>query len=140
VDADSPLYLGLACTSPGKPEWRQAYGCEEHDERDGPTVEHHPGKCTEQQERDDDAFDDARPHRGNVSRCWVHSQETPAANVGPLEPGVVLIIVLVVFGPKRLPELGRLLAHGIREFKGSLAGEEQSDGPSPETGSAWRSG
>jgi hypothetical protein len=29
----------------------------------------HPGKCTEQHQRDDDAFDDARPHRGNVSRC-----------------------------------------------------------------------
>ena len=53
------------------------------------------------------------------------------ANVGPLELGVVLIIVLVVFGPKRLPELGRSLGDGIREFKSSLSGED-GDGPAEE--------
>ena len=41
-------------------------------------------------------------------------------NVGPLEIAVVLLIVLVVFGPKRLPELGKSMGKGIREFKGSL--------------------
>lgn len=35
----------------------------------------------------------------------------------------MLIIALVVFGPKRLPELGRSLGKGIREFRGSLGGE-----------------
>ena len=35
----------------------------------------------------------------------------------------VLIIVLVVFGPKRLPELGKSMGKGIREFKGSLAAD-----------------
>lgn len=49
-------------------------------------------------------------------------------NVGPLEILVVLIIALVVFGPKRIPELGQSLGKGIREFKGSLSGDE------PETG------
>ena len=44
-------------------------------------------------------------------------------NVGPLELAIVLIIALVVFGPKRLPELGRSLGKGIREFRGSLGGE-----------------
>lgn len=44
-------------------------------------------------------------------------------NIGPLEVLVVLIIALVVFGPKRLPELGQSLGRGIREFKGSLSGE-----------------
>lgn len=45
-------------------------------------------------------------------------------NIGPLEIVVVLIIALVVFGPKRLPELGRSLGRGIREFRGSLGGED----------------
>lgn len=45
-------------------------------------------------------------------------------NVGPLEIVVVLVIVLVIFGPKRLPELGRSLGRGIREFKGSLTGDD----------------
>ena len=44
-------------------------------------------------------------------------------NIGPLELGIVLVIALVVFGPKRLPELGRSLGRGIREFKGSISGE-----------------
>lgn len=44
-------------------------------------------------------------------------------NVGPLELAIVLIIALVVFGPKRLPELGRSLGKGIREFRGSVSGE-----------------
>jgi sec-independent protein translocase protein TatA len=48
-------------------------------------------------------------------------------NVGPFELAIVLIIALIVFGPKRLPELGRSLGKGIREFRGSLAGEEQDE-------------
>ncbi|HEY0392379.1 MAG TPA: twin-arginine translocase TatA/TatE family subunit [Solirubrobacterales bacterium] len=44
-------------------------------------------------------------------------------NVGPFELAIVLIIALVVFGPKRLPELGRSLGKGIREFRGSVSGE-----------------
>jgi TatA/E family protein of Tat protein translocase len=44
-------------------------------------------------------------------------------NIGPLEIGIVLIIALVVFGPKRLPDLGQSLGKGIREFKGSVTGE-----------------
>lgn len=48
-------------------------------------------------------------------------------NVGPLEIGIVLIIALIVFGPKKLPELGNSLGKGIREFKGSLGGEHDDD-------------
>jgi sec-independent protein translocase protein TatA len=33
------------------------------------------------------------------------------------------VIVLLIFGPKRLPELGQSLGRGIREFKGSITGE-----------------
>ncbi|MFL5901913.1 MAG: twin-arginine translocase TatA/TatE family subunit [Solirubrobacterales bacterium] len=44
-------------------------------------------------------------------------------SVGPMELAIVLIIALIVFGPKRLPELGRSLGKGIREFRGSVSGE-----------------
>ena len=47
------------------------------------------------------------------------------ANVGPLEVGVVLLIALIVFGPRRLPELGQSLGRGMREFKNSLSGENE---------------
>ena len=50
-------------------------------------------------------------------------------NVGPLEIAVVLIIVLIIFGPKRLPELGKSMGHGIREFKNSISGESDKDAP-----------
>lgn len=40
---------------------------------------------------------------------------------------VVLIIALIVFGPKRLPELGRSLGKGIREFKGSVSGDNDDE-------------
>jgi sec-independent protein translocase protein TatA len=45
-------------------------------------------------------------------------------NIGPMEIIVVLIIALVVFGPKRLPELGKSLGRGIQEFKGTVSGEK----------------
>lgn len=48
-------------------------------------------------------------------------------NIGPLEVLLVLIIALVVFGPKRLPELGRSLGRGIREFRGSISGDDDDD-------------
>ena len=48
-------------------------------------------------------------------------------NIGPLEIIVVLIIALIVFGPKRLPELGRSLGRGIREFRGSVTGDRDDD-------------
>jgi sec-independent protein translocase protein TatA len=48
-------------------------------------------------------------------------------NIGPLEIIVVLVIALIVFGPKRLPELGNSLGKGIREFKESVSGEHKDD-------------
>ncbi len=48
-------------------------------------------------------------------------------NIGPLEIIIVLIIALVVFGPKRLPELGSSLGRGIREFRSTVTGEKRGD-------------
>jgi sec-independent protein translocase protein TatA len=48
-------------------------------------------------------------------------------NVGPLEIGVLLIVALIVFGPKKLPDLGRSLGKGLREFKGSISGENDDE-------------
>jgi sec-independent protein translocase protein TatA len=48
-------------------------------------------------------------------------------NIGPLEIIIVLIIALIVFGPKRLPELGSSLGRGIREFRNTVTGDKSSD-------------
>ncbi len=48
-------------------------------------------------------------------------------NIGPLEIAIVLIIVLIIFGPKRLPELGRSMGRGIREFKSSISSDDKDD-------------
>ena len=48
-------------------------------------------------------------------------------NIGPLEIVIILIIALIVFGPKRLPELGRSMGRGIREFKNSLTTDKDDD-------------
>jgi len=43
-------------------------------------------------------------------------------NIGPMEIIVVLVIALIVLGPKKLPEMGRSLGKGLREFKDSVGG------------------
>jgi sec-independent protein translocase protein TatA len=48
--------------------------------------------------------------------------------IGPLEIGLVLLIVLVIFGPKRLPGLGKQLGTGMREFKESITGKDGDRG------------
>ena len=45
-------------------------------------------------------------------------------NIGPLEIAIVLVIVLIIFGPKRLPDLGRSLGTGMRQFKDSITGKD----------------
>jgi sec-independent protein translocase protein TatA len=47
--------------------------------------------------------------------------------VGPAELIVVLVVALIVLGPKKLPEVGRSLGKGIREFRGSLSGDHEHD-------------
>jgi len=48
-------------------------------------------------------------------------------NVGPLELVVILAIALIVLGPKKLPEVGRSIGKGMREFRDSLNGESKRD-------------
>lgn len=51
---------------------------------------------------------------------------------GPLEIIVVLLVVLLLFGAKRLPEIGRALGEGIREFKKAIKdGSEGKPGDKP---------
>lgn len=53
--------------------------------------------------------------------------------IGPMELIVVLVIALLVFGPKKLPDLGRSLGGGMREFKNSVTGDrERRDTALPE--------
>ena len=48
-------------------------------------------------------------------------------SIGPTELIIVLVIVLLIFGPKRLPGLGRQLGSGMREFKDSISGRGDRD-------------
>jgi len=48
-------------------------------------------------------------------------------NIGPMELVVVLAIALIVLGPKKLPEVGRSVGNGLREFKESLSGDNRRD-------------
>ena len=42
-------------------------------------------------------------------------------NIGPMELFIILVIVLVIFGAKRVPEIGASFGKGIREFKRSMS-------------------
>jgi sec-independent protein translocase protein TatA len=44
---------------------------------------------------------------------------------------VILIVALLVFGPKRLPEIGRSLGKGMREFKDSISGKDEPSAELP---------
>ena len=48
-------------------------------------------------------------------------------NIGWQGLVVILIILLLVFGPKRLPEMGRSLGRGMREFKDSITGKDDDE-------------
>ena len=48
-------------------------------------------------------------------------------NIGPMELIIVLVVVLLIFGPKRLPGLGKQLGTGMREFKDSISGKGRDD-------------
>ena len=49
--------------------------------------------------------------------------------IGVTELIILLVVLLVFFGPKRLPEMGRSLGKGMREFKDSISGKDDDDEP-----------
>ena len=48
-------------------------------------------------------------------------------NIGPMELVIVAIIALIVLGPKKLPEAGRAVGKGMREFKDSFTGSKDDE-------------
>ena len=48
-------------------------------------------------------------------------------NIGLPEMIIVLVIALIVLGPKKLPDFGRSLGNGMREFKESISGDSKRD-------------
>ena len=49
------------------------------------------------------------------------------SNIGPLEIAGLLLLALLLFGAKRLPEIGRSLGSGMREFKDSVTGHDKPE-------------
>lgn len=56
------------------------------------------------------------------------------SSIGPLEIVLVIVVLLVIFGPKRLPSLGKSLGTGMREFKESITGEDKQRDETDATG------
>jgi sec-independent protein translocase protein TatA len=52
--------------------------------------------------------------------------------ISPWELLILALVVLLVFGPKRLPEMGRSLGKGMREFKGAITGKDGDDDDDPQ--------
>jgi sec-independent protein translocase protein TatA len=45
-------------------------------------------------------------------------------NIGPMEIALVLIVALIILGPKKLPDMGRSMGKGMREFKSAITGDD----------------
>lgn len=48
-------------------------------------------------------------------------------HIGPMELVLIAVIALIIFGPGKLPEVGKAVGKSIREFKESLSGNDQAD-------------
>jgi len=54
------------------------------------------------------------------------------SGIGPMEIAIVLVVALLVLGPKRLPTAGRSLGQGLREFKDGVTGRARPESPAVE--------
>lgn len=50
-------------------------------------------------------------------------------HIGPMELVLIAVIALVIFGPGKLPQVGKAVGQSIREFKESVSGKEQTEEP-----------
>jgi TatA/E family protein of Tat protein translocase len=48
-------------------------------------------------------------------------------NIGPMEIAIVVVVALVIFGPKRIPELGSSLGRGISSFRKGIDGHDEPE-------------
>ena len=55
-------------------------------------------------------------------------------NVGPVELIILVVVLLLVFGSRKLPEIGRSLGGGMREFKNSVTGKDEQPGIDAKSG------
>jgi sec-independent protein translocase protein TatA len=67
---------------------------------------------------------------GNGGKTLIRLSSMPGW-IGLPELLILLVVVLLVFGPKRLPEMGRSLGKGMREFKESVTGNDKDDDEPP---------
>ena len=68
-----------------------------------------------------------------VIRAQDRYEERGMPSIGPLELVIVLVIALLILGPKRLPDAGRSLGRGMREFKDSLTGRAEQPAELPDS-------
>lgn len=61
----------------------------------------------------------------------VRRELTDMSMPGPMEIFVIVLVVVLLFGAKRLPEIGRALGEGIREFKKTLKDDHDQDKKNP---------
>jgi len=52
-------------------------------------------------------------------------------SIGPTELILILLIVIIIFGARKLPDLGRSIGEGIKNFKKSINTKDEHDGPKP---------
>ena len=52
--------------------------------------------------------------------------------IGPLEIGVIAVVLLLIFGATRLPKIGTSLGQSLRAFKGAITGDDEAEAKEPE--------